>query len=111
VRARVHLASALREHAGGCREVDVDVPDGIPPTLAAVLDDLAARFPTLGHRLRDEQGRLRPHVNVFVGSENARDLGGVDAALPDGAEISVLPAVSGGAGRHGPPGEAFGACG
>ncbi|HVF75587.1 MAG TPA: ubiquitin-like small modifier protein 1 [Acidimicrobiales bacterium] len=90
----VRLAAALREHAGGAAEVEVDVP--APATVAAVIDAVAAVHPSVGRRVRDEAGVLRRHVNVFVGADNARDLGGVDAVVPDGVEVTVLPAVSGG---------------
>lgn len=91
---RVHLAAALREHAGGAEHVAFDVPE--PATVAAVLDALALSHPAVGRRLRDEAGALRRHVNVFVGADNARDLDGPATLVPDGTEVSVLPAVSGG---------------
>jgi molybdopterin converting factor small subunit len=90
----VRLAGALREHAGGAEHVELDVPD--PATVGAVLDAVAATHPAVGRRLRDEAGVLRRHVNVFVGADNARDLDGTDTVVPEGAEVSVLPAVSGG---------------
>jgi len=43
-----------------------------------------------------EEGRLRPHVNVFVGRDSVRYTGGLDTPLRDGAEVSILPAISGG---------------
>jgi molybdopterin converting factor small subunit len=43
-----------------------------------------------------ERRELRPHVNVFVGREDIRWSGGLDAGLPEGAELVVLPSVSGG---------------
>jgi len=43
-----------------------------------------------------EQGDVRPHVNVFVGTESSRWGGGLAMPVPDGAEVSILPAVSGG---------------
>jgi len=67
-----------------------------PPTIGAVIDALAAAHPAVGRRLRDEAGALRRHVNVFVGADNARDLDGVATEVPEGTEVSVLPAVSGG---------------
>jgi len=90
----VRLASGLRMHAGGESVVEVDVP--APATVAAVLDAVAAMHPAVGRRVRDEAGVLRRHVNVFVGADNARDLDGIDTVVPDGAEVAVLPAVSGG---------------
>lgn len=90
----MRLAAALQGHAGGAETVDLDLP--APVTVGAVLDALGESHPAIGRRVRDEAGELRRHVNVFVGADNARDLDGADTVVPDGAEISVLPAVSGG---------------
>lgn len=90
----MRLASGLRAHAGGASTVELDV--GAPATVAAVLDAVSALHPAVGRRVRDESGVLRRHVNVFVGPDNARDLDGVDTVVPDGVEVAVLPAVSGG---------------
>ena len=94
MRTTVRLASALRTSAGGAADVDLEV--GADPTVRAVLDALATAHPTIGWKLRDEAGDLRRHVNIFVGEENVRDLGGLDTPVPDGAVVTVLPAVSGG---------------
>jgi sulfur-carrier protein len=91
----VRLAAALRSHAGGASSIAVDVGDA-PTTVADVLDALALTHPGVVRRVRDEAGALRPHVNVFVGADNARDLDGLDTAVPPGTELTVLPAVSGG---------------
>jgi molybdopterin converting factor small subunit len=48
-------------------------------------------------RVIDERGSLRRHVNVFIGIDEARHLGGLDAPVPAGTEVSIVPAVSGGA--------------
>jgi molybdopterin converting factor small subunit len=90
----VRLATVLRSHAGGEGRLELDVPE--TATLRDVLDALAGAHPAVGRRIRDEAGALRRHVNVFVGPDNARDLGGLDATVPRGAEVSVLAAVSGG---------------
>lgn len=90
----VRLAAALRPHAGGVACVEVDVP--APATVGAVVDALAAAHPAVGRRIRDEAGALRRHVNLFVGQDNARDVDGEDTVVPEGTEVSVLPAVSGG---------------
>lgn len=90
----VRLASALRTHAGGaaCLELDVTAP----VTVGAVINAVAVAHPAVGRRVRDEAGTLRRHVNVFVGAENARDLHGADTVVPEGTEVTLLPAVSGG---------------
>lgn len=92
----VRVPGALREFVGGERLVVVDVPAGEPPSVAAVLDLLSGSHPALERRIRDETGALREHVNVFVGSDNVRDLDRLSTVIPAGAELIVLPAVSGG---------------
>jgi molybdopterin synthase sulfur carrier subunit len=67
-----------------------------PVTIGSVLDAVAVANPAIGRRVRDEAGTLRRHVNVFVGPDNTRDLDGVDTVVPEGAEVALLPAVSGG---------------
>jgi molybdopterin converting factor small subunit len=65
--------------------------------LAQVLDALWAVYPGVRDRVLTEQGALRPHVNVFVGPESIRFSGGLATPVTDSAEVSILPAVSGGA--------------
>lgn len=90
----VRLPTALRPFAGGQAVVDVEVTAA--SDVATLLDRLADAHPALGRRLRDERGGLRPHVNVFVGPDNIRDLDDLATGLPAGAEVSIIPAISGG---------------
>lgn len=90
--ARLVVPSALRAAAGGLHEVPVS-----GATLGAVLDDLAAQLPLLERRIRDEQGGLRPHVLVFVdGLMVRRAAADMETPVPDGCEVLIAPAVSGG---------------
>jgi MoaD family protein len=95
VKVTVRLPAALRELARGEKAIEVELDDG-PATVATVLDALATRLPAVERRIRDEAGLLRRHVNVFVGDTNIRDGAGLAEPLPAGAEIQVIPAVSGG---------------
>jgi molybdopterin converting factor small subunit len=95
VRVIFELAGPLRQYAGGADAVEIDVPDGASVTDA--LDALATAHPAVERRVRDDQGRLRPHVNLFAGEELIR---GAESTteLRQGERLVVLPAVSGGAG-------------
>jgi molybdopterin synthase sulfur carrier subunit len=86
---RVRLPSALRSYAGGAPALDVE-----GETIGDVLDELDRRFPAVGRRVLDEQGRVRRHVHVYIGDKPMRGSGDL---VPAGVEVSVLPAVSGGA--------------
>lgn len=89
----IHVPSALREHTDGAARVVVPAAGG---TVGEALEALFGLHPGLRDRILTERGRLRPHVALFVGSENVRHTGGLDTSLPEGAEITIVPAVSGG---------------
>lgn len=90
----VVLPAALRQYSGGVSYLEVDAADGL--ALGAVLDRLDTACPALAHRVRDEQGRLRRFVNVYIDGEDARRIGGLSAPVPARAEVLVLPSVAGG---------------
>ena len=94
MRVVVRLASGLRTYAGGAPRLELDLP--APVTVAHVLDAIDVAHPAVGRRLRDEVGIVRRHVNVFVGPDNVRDLDDADTVVPEGAEVAMLAAVSGG---------------
>ncbi|HEX6577946.1 MAG TPA: ubiquitin-like small modifier protein 1 [Jiangellaceae bacterium] len=96
MKVTVLLPSALRELARGEKAVVVELGDDGLATVATMLDTLASQLPAVERRIRDEAGGLRRHVNVFVGEANIRDGAGLAEPLSDGAEIQVIPAVSGG---------------
>ena len=79
---------------GGGRRMAVDVAD--PATLRDVLDEVGRRLPGLERRLRDEQGVLRRHVNVYVDGDDVRQAEGLATRVQAGAEVLVLPSVAGG---------------
>jgi molybdopterin converting factor small subunit len=89
----VKLPAALASECGGARHLDVDAPPGA--TLADVLDQVAAAHPRLGRRLRDEAGKLRRYVNVYIGDEESRRLQGL-ATPVEGRDIQILPSIAGG---------------
>lgn len=86
------VPGALRTESGGA--ATLSVPAGA--TLREVLDSMDTQWPRLGRRLRDEQGRLRRFVNVYIDGEDCRGLSGLDSPVRDGAEVQVLPSVAGG---------------
>lgn len=90
---RVVLPGVLADLAGGAKHLDVD-PAG--STLADLLDALTAQHTTLGRRIRDETGRVRRFVNVYVDGEDVRWQDGLATTVPDGAVVQVLPSVAGG---------------
>ena len=88
---QVVLPRALREYSRGKETVNLDAA-----TLAEVVAQLNARFPGLGYRLLDDQGRMRRYVLVFVNDESVAHLAPEDVPLRDGDIVHILPSVAGG---------------
>lgn len=65
-------------------------------TVGDALAALGRKSPGALDRIMDERGDVRRHVNLFVNGENVRFLAGLETAVPNGATIFVLAAVSGG---------------
>jgi molybdopterin converting factor small subunit len=89
----VLIPGPLQPFAAGRREIALE---GRPRTVADALRAVGEAHPGIRERVVTEQGALRPHINIFVGPDNIRDADGLATRLPEGAEISILPAVSGG---------------
>jgi len=85
--AVVTLRAPLRDRAGG--EAHHELPGS---TVGEVLRELERRHPKVTGWILDEQGRVRPHVNVFVNGERTRE----DAAVAPDDTLQVLPSISGG---------------
>jgi molybdopterin converting factor small subunit len=66
-------------------------------TIGAVLSDVTERFPAVKGQLLNDDGTLHRFLNVYVNDDDVRYLGGVDAPVVDTDEITLLPAVAGGA--------------
>jgi MoaD family protein len=87
----VKIPAQLRSATGGDSETEVD-----GTTVGEVLDRLFDRYEELRDRIC-EDGNLRRFVNVYLDGEDIRFLSGVDTEVADGNEVTILPAVAGGA--------------
>jgi molybdopterin converting factor small subunit len=88
-----HIPNALREFTAGQSRVKIEHS---PSTLAEALSVLWTLYPGIRDRIATEQGQVRNHINIFIGGENIRYTGGLATPLAAVAEISIVPAVSGG---------------
>ncbi len=86
----VRIPTILRSYTDGNKVVQAK-----GGTLADLIDSLDADNPGIKTRLV-ENGALRRFVNIYVNDEDVRFLGGLEAELADGDEVTVLPAVAGG---------------
>jgi molybdopterin converting factor small subunit len=91
--ATVRIPTVLRPIMGGATTVPVE-----GTTIGAVLDQLTTSFPAAKGQLLNDDGTLHRFLNVYVNDDDVRYLGGVDARVLNDDEITLLPAVAGGAG-------------
>ncbi|MDP9453169.1 MAG: MoaD/ThiS family protein [Actinomycetota bacterium] len=89
----VRLPTILRTHAGGLSEVSAE-----GGTVGEVVDDVVRQFPGTSSHLKAPDGGLHRFVNVYLDDEDVRYLGGLDTPVKAGSELSIVPAVAGGAG-------------
>jgi molybdopterin converting factor small subunit len=87
------IPGPLRPFAAGKSRIVIEESTA---TLADALHALWKRCPGIRDRVATEQAQIREHINIFVGSEDVRYTGGLQTPIPDGAEISIVPAISGG---------------
>ncbi len=92
---QVRVPNLLRTHTEGAPAVSAE-----GATVGEVFAAVVAQYPGLSDQLTDESGGLHKFVNVYVDDEDIRYLDQLDTKVADGATISILPAVAGGAGDH-----------
>jgi sulfur-carrier protein len=87
----VRIPTTLRTLTAGKSEVSLEGSN-----VRDVLTGLDQAHPGFADRLLDDDGNLRRFVNVFVADDDIRFLDGLDTPVPDGSEVSIIPAVAGG---------------
>jgi sulfur-carrier protein len=95
-KVRVLIPGLLRSYTDGAAVVDLLIAADRPAAGVSLADALAAldaRYPGMRFRVVDEQGKIRPHIKMFVGSNLARDLA---TRLPANPVLMIVGALSGG---------------
>ena len=88
----VRIPAPLRRVTNGVDKISVE-----GDSVALVIDALDKEFPGIKDRLCDDSGELRNFVNVYVNGEDVRFEDGLATATKPGDEVSIVPAVAGGA--------------
>lgn len=91
--AHVRIPTPLRRLTNGERIIEVSGGD-----LGQAIDELEQRYPGIREKLLDERGEVLRFVNIFVDEQDIRFLAGLKTPLGAGTEVSIVPAMAGGAG-------------
>ena len=89
---KVRIPTPLRKLTKGSQEVTVS-----GSTVANLIDNLEKEFPGIKERICEGNGKVRRFVNIYVNEEDIRFLQNMDTTLKVGDEISIIPAIAGGA--------------
>lgn len=89
--ATVRVPTVLRKHTAGEAKPAAD-----GTTVGEVFDDLVRQYPDLQDKLFDGDA-LRGFINVYVDDEDIRYLDGLATPVKPDDEVSIMPAVAGGA--------------
>jgi len=88
---KVRIPTPLQRLTQGKEEVE-----GKPGSVISLVQDLDRQYPGLAERV-SENGKIRRFVNMYVNDEDIRFLQAEETQVKDGDEVSIVPAIAGGA--------------
>lgn len=88
----VRIPTVMRTNVGGNSVVECT-----GNTIAEVLEDLTVKYPDIKNVLFKEQDVLHKYVNLYLDEDDIRYIGGLEAQIGEAKELTILPAVAGGA--------------
>ena len=88
----VYIPTPFRRATNNRDRISLDAPD-----IKTLLDALEERWGGLKGLVRNERGEVHRHVNIYVNNEAIDALQGLETPLRDGDEVSIIPALAGGA--------------
>jgi len=88
---KVVLPTAFTRHTDGKKQLDSTAAN-----LPALLSEIDRTFPALATHIKDENGKLRKFINIYINDEDIRFLGGDSYAFQDGDEVMLIPSIAGG---------------
>jgi len=89
---RILIPTPLQKLIGNQPEVEISREVNV----IGLIDELNTQYPGVKERICDENGTLRKFINIYVNGEHIRFLEGDKTDIPDGAEVSIVPAIAGG---------------
>ncbi|CAG0955753.1 Sulfur carrier protein CysO [Anaerolineae bacterium] len=90
--ATLYVPTPLRKLTSGQSKVQLDAT-----TIAEIIERAEQQYPGFRERVLDADGQVKRFINVFVNGVDVRKLQGKATPVKDGDEVSVIPAMAGGA--------------
>lgn len=90
---KVRIPTPLRKLTSNLEEVTVS-----GKTIGELIASLEKQYPGIKERICEQNGSVRRFVNIFANDEDIRFLQNLDTPLKETDEVSIVPAIAGGAG-------------
>ena len=91
-KVKVRIPAPLQKITQNKQEVTAEAEN-----IKELILDLEKQFPGMKDRLLDESGKIRRFINFYVNDEDIRFLNQDETQLVEGSEVSIIPAIAGGA--------------
>jgi molybdopterin synthase sulfur carrier subunit len=88
---KIILPTAFVRHTDGAKQITSEAAN-----LPGLIAEIDSNFPALSTQIKDESGKLRRFINIYVNDEDIRFLGGETYAFQDGDEVMLIPSIAGG---------------
>ena len=85
------MSSPFQSYTQGKREIPVQ-----GKTVAEAMNNLVDQYPALRSHFFDNQGSLRPFVNLFLSGTHISELQGAETLLEEADVLRLVPSVAGG---------------
>jgi molybdopterin converting factor small subunit len=87
----IRIPTPLRSYVNGQSEISVQ-----GSTVADAVEAMLTQYPAMRPHLTNNDGQLRPFVNLVLGENNVRDLQGLATPLKDDDRLLLIPSIAGG---------------
>lgn len=89
---KVRIPTPLRKLTNGSDEVAAEGRN-----ISEIIENLESNYPGLKERICETDGKLRRFVNIYLNDEDIRFKKNLDTELKENDELSIIPAIAGGA--------------
>ena len=90
--ATLFIPTPIRRLTGGKSKVQVQAT-----TVSELITHAEKEYPGFRDRVIDADGKVKRFINIFVNGEEIRTLKGAATPVKDNDEVSIIPAMAGGA--------------
>lgn len=88
---KLSIPTPFRTYTGGTSSLDIEASN-----VRDAVQALITEYPDLESHLFNDDGNLRPFVNLYVNDEDVRYLQGLDTELKEQDHVRIIPSIAGG---------------